>query len=302
LPTAACDFSELNDVSNVTSESTPLYVDTLQILCGQIDPGHWGASDLVDRDGFVISVPSAGDYVLKVIAPGSAALSSATLEFQGSKVSLSNGRAVLGKHLALGGSYVLAIQAFNANGIASAIPYKISLIRDTHCPKALVAANYLEANDGATSTGNDVFSIDALNGTRSFTASTTDGPEPTALTAQAASKLHLSGLSADVSQASGSTYKDGDTFSFQTGTLTTQMTIRIDWAGGTADLDYALFVAGSSTPAFFSGDTNSSLELSVFAVQPSTSYQLWLGAKASSSGLPVAYDISLCSDSFAFTP
>jgi len=122
------------------------------------------------------------------------------------------------------------------------------------------------------------------------------------LTAQAASKLHLSGLSADVSQASGSTYKDGDTFSFQTGTLTTQMTIRIDWAGGTADLDYALFVAGSSTPAFFSGDTNSSLELSVFAVQPSTSYQLWLGAKASSSGLPVAYDISLCSDSFAFTP
>jgi len=169
LPSVACDFTELDDVTNAASEFTSLYVDRLQILCAQIDPGHLTANDLVDRDGFTVSVPSAGDYVLKVVA-------------------------------------------------------------------------------------------------------------------------------------AGSSYKDGDTFSFQTSALTTQVTVRVDWTGGTAELDYALFPAGSTTPAFFSGDANSSLELSVFAVQPSTIYWLWLAAKGTSRGLPVGYDISLCGDSFAFSP
>jgi hypothetical protein len=301
-PEVACDYSEVDDVSNAASEPTSLYVDGLQILCGQIDPGHLAGNDLVDKDGFVVSIPSAGDYVIKVALPGSAALSNVILEFLGSKVPFSNGRAVLGKRVPLGGSYVFAIHAFNPNGIASAIPYKVSLIRDTHCPKALAAADYLEANDGATNTGNDVFLLDGLSGTQSFTASTMDAPEATGLTVQAGSKQRLSGLSADVSQALASTYKDGDTFSFQTGALTTQVTVRVDWPGGTADLDYALFPAGSTSPSFFSRDTNSSLELSVFAVQPNTSYWLWLGAKGSSSGLPTGYDVSVCGDSFAFTP
>ena len=164
-----------------------------------------------------------------------------------------------------------------------------------------MAADYAEANDG-TGTGNDMVDADFTK-TPSFaaTASTTDAPEPTALTVDTTKNLHVTGSSAALA-AGADQYLDRDTYEFTTGAATKPAVDPPQLAGhdGRPRLrgvrrgrrDRSRPYATSTLTA------NAEDEFQTFAVKPSTKYWLWVGAYKGSTGAPTAYDASLCGSTF----
>jgi hypothetical protein len=194
--------------------------------------------------------------------------------------------------------------AFDTADISAPITYQLTIVPDmpaTRCA-TLATGGFPEASDGGSDNGNDVIDYNSTSNTPStLSASGTDTAEVTGITAEPATSYRITGSSADVDPADD--YEDRDTFAFTTGATTTQMSVRLDWASTTMDLDYRVYPAiASGDPLSIVGGLDESLseeEFETFAVKPNTTYWLWIAAEDGATGQPSPYAATLCGEAFS---
>lgn len=311
-PPSGCDYTEQRDATNDdvsdppgTPEQTGLTADARVVVCGRFEHTHFDGDITADIDGYVIAVPSETDVLVRLSGAGAEVIEYAGVDVYGGPTfgSLVGSATFYGEHgvVALhlpAGSYELAAFALNSTALTSTVAYELEVGIDapeTRCPE-VTSGGYLEANDGADHTGNDVVTIPS-GAPPALSASATDIAEATGLTLEPGT-TRLTGSAADV--ATTDQYEDKDTFAFSTGASTNELAVRLTWPGTGANLDYLLFEAGDPSPVFRAIATGSQApELRTFSVKPSTSYWLLVGAKTGSTGFPVMYSASLCSATFA---
>jgi len=321
-PANFCDYSEQHDTTNdynlasgYAAEDTGIMFTgaASKTICGNMNVGHFDNTNFsIDVDDYTITLTADADVVV-ALEGQFATVSNVGVFAVDSSMGKSGAGFFLGdhgvfaNHLAAG-QYHLSVEAYDNADKAAAIPYKVRIIPDnptTRCPTVTAAANYTEAGDGTLNNGNDMIVVDySAQPYYKTTAAPTDSPEDTtsmvALTA--GMKYRVSGSSASVA-AQRVSYFDGDTYLIKTGAATDQLTIRLDWGGTTADLDYFLFFPPSGTTATPIEETakisTTGPEFKTIAVAPNTSYWLWVGAAApGSSGLPKPYDASICAEAY----
>lgn len=314
-----CGYTELADTSNdptgVTgdpaAELTGLTVGTEpRTLCGTINTGHFNAgTSTVDADAF--RVTAQADLVVRFsAAPGVEAamdLSVRVFTTDEHPVLLHEERTnvVVRDHgafpIALSpGTYDVVVSAHNASDLAAPFAYAVQLAPDgpTRCPAVTAPATYTEAADGA-GTDNDVVAVDFdFDPNFQPTASATDGPEPTGLTIDGATRVRITGSSAD--EDAEDNYRDRDTYLVRTAATTTELTLRLDWTAANTGLDYFVFPAGQTDRigaglGFVGAGTE---DYSVVAVKPDSFYWIWVGSRDASTDLPAAYDLTICGASF----
>jgi hypothetical protein len=310
---APCGYTETVDATNnTTAEISGLTIGTQSgSLCGQIDGGHFDpTSKTVDVDSYTVAVSGTAELIVQFEDSTPAGLTDfqvAIFDTAANPTLLNAGdyNGSLGDHGAYlaelpAGNYNVVVSATAMTDIAAAIPYKVHLVADqptTRCGDLTgMPVDYTEANDGASNKGNDVVLVD-FSKNPSFTM-TTSTPEPTALTVDPTKTFHISGSSATVA-AGTDRYLDRDTYLIATGAATNELSIRLDWPGSTADLDYVVFEANMLTPNVAATLTSTTQdEFATFAVKPSTSYWVWIGAYKGSTGTPIAYDAAVCGGQF----
>lgn len=310
-----CDYQEAADGTNTTisnAEGTGKTLGSRLTICGKVNTGHFDAGNqIVDADGFSFSVATTTDVLVHLIGTGVTVPDQMILEVaQGTTFygfgTVEGDHGTLMAHLPAG-TYVAAVAAFNGADLASVGDYQITIVPDlavaSRCQKATGAANYTEHLDGASNSDNDVIDYNSTSNTpSSLSASTSDTAESTGLTVTTDSNAHprITGSSAAVDPADD--YEDRDTFSFTTGPTTTQMTVRLNWASTSMDLDYRIYPFTTTTPRSIAGGLDQSLveeEVETFAVKPNTLYWLWVAAEDGATGQPSAYDATLCGAQFA---
>ncbi|MGE5182322.1 MAG: hypothetical protein ACM31C_09690 [Acidobacteriota bacterium] len=310
----ACDYSELHDSTNdyraasgYSLESTGLtFSGTALSICGQLDSGHFDASDYaIDIDTYGLTLSADADVIVHltgslqtVSTVGVWAYNSTTSTTAGGGYFIYN-QGVFSGHLPAG-AYELSVEAYDNQGIAAPLAYTISIASDspsTRCPSSTGAANYTEANDGSSSVGNDMIAIDYSSWPyESLTASTTDAPEQMTSQLVSGASYLIQGDSALIAPVDS--YNDRDTYSIQTDSTTNQLAVRVDWAGTTADLDYYLFAEGGTFPIASSATAqNGGGEFATFAVSPNSRYWLWVGAYNTST-TDTPYNVTLCAATF----
>lgn len=308
---AACDFTEANDAGNdliSTAEATGLTLATKLTLCGKVDSGHFNTgTELVDADGFKFTLAADADILVHIAGTGLASVDDTVLQIrkQGSAPFYGFG-IVEGTHGTIAtrlaaGDWVIATGTFNTTAPAAAIDYKITVTPDapaTRCPQKTGTATHPEGSDGGN---NDVVSYATTQNPESrLTNSGGDSPETTGITVAPANSYLITGDSASV-DAHSDDYLDRDTFAFTTGTSTTQMTVRLNWASTTADFDFRVYPESTNDPLSIVGGldiSDSELEFETFAVKPSTTYWLWV-ALGDSSTAPATYAATLCGETFS---
>jgi hypothetical protein len=284
-PPAGCSWAELFDAANHTApELTGLsFARTPLVMCGQVDLGHSVSTTmLVDSDAFGFTL--ASERPIRVELEG-------TFGALGVELSITNrfGDPIttsrfVGAHAITAaklpaGDYGVAIRAIGAEP-ASAIAYKATITADTSsCMPA--GAAYIES-----ATPNDVVEVRYTGDPALRRVLITGTPEP----AGTATRLTGTSTAAD----SPDDFRDRDTFAITTGTADT-MTVRLDWTGA-ADLDLLVFPAGIPEIAGATRVAASGPETATFAVAPSTTYWIWIGAYDTSAGLPVTYDVAICTE------
>ena len=316
-PPPGCDYAELQDGTNdflqqmYMPENTHVAFSTKSVICGTINNGHFDSTQNdVDVDDYQFTVDADTDALVTLTGSGlenihqvlveaydpgaGAGLGTSTFTYDHSAMLV---------HFATG-TNELSVEAYASADIAAPVPYKLQIATDmpmTRCPQVTAAANYTEAHDGTAHTGNDVIAID-YNATPpdSLTPATTDLPEPTPLVVAPATSYRITGTSDTVT--STDSYLDRDTYAIMTGANTNQLTVRLDWAAATADLDFGLFDENPSPVTDIGGGFltgNGGPEIQTIAVKPNTTYWLWTGAFMGSTGQPITYDFSLCGETFA---
>jgi hypothetical protein len=188
---------------------------------------------------------------------------------------------------------------------AADVPYTIELrpLSPDRCPE--VAATYSEADDTATSTGNDALrvSFTSDDGYQATQTAAADAPEPTGLTL--GTTAGFDGV-AGINPTHGDLYQDRDAYLITTGPSTRTLDLRLTWDNGPgpgddADLDIMVFPvpAGSDPSAAVPrlGGANTTgvagPELAVTTVEPSTMYWV-LVANAADASVTKSYRVTLC--------
>lgn len=301
-----CDYIEQQDLTNDdvppatgTPEMTGVTLAARTVLCGTFESTHFDDDITVDIDGFLVTVPTERDVLVRIHGAGAEAIELVGVDvytgadlttFVGSSTFYGD-HGVSSLHLAAG-TYELVAISLNGMAITSPVPYRIEVVTDmaTRCPE-VTSGGFAEANDGVMSTGNDMVRIPS--GMPPSLTPAADTPEPSGLAVAPAASVRVTGSAADVTLADQ--YEDKDTFAFMTAATTNELTVRLTWPGTAANLDYLLFEAGSAAPVIRAiTAANQSPELRTFSVKPSTSYWLLVGAKAGSTGFPVPYTASMC--------
>jgi hypothetical protein len=316
-PPPGCTYAELadgtNDLTTIgTAEPTGITISPAAgppALCGQLDPGHHDAPNrLVDVDAYAFEIPApGGDVAISITGGGLAALEVELLLVNAmdqteARAGVVGNHAIAAVRALAPGPYRAVVLARAPAPIAAPVPYQIAVgfdAPDLRCPRSAAAASYTEAADGAANDGNDVIEVRYASAPRRrLTPLATDAPEPTALLALAGTRYRITGESGAANAADE--YVDRDTYQFRTGATTDQLTLRVDWAAPTADLDFFVFPAGA-TAELASGMRVATTggELATFAALPDTDYWLWVGAYDGSTGQPVAYDATICGERFA---
>lgn len=310
-PPSGCDYTEQHDATNDdvsdppgTPEQTGLTAGARTVVCGNFEHTHFDGDITADIDGYVLSVPSETDVLVRLHGAGAEAIEYAGVDVYGGatfgtlvgSATFYGDHGVAALHLPAG-SYELAAFALSSAALSSTIAYELEVTTDTpatRCPE-VASGGYAETHDGADSTDNDVVTIPD-GAPPALTASATDAPEPTGLTLEPGA-TRVTGSAADVTTTDQ--YEDKDTFAFTTGASTNELAVRLTWPGTGANLDYLVFEAGDPSPVFRAIATAPQApELRTFSVKPNTSYWLLVGAKTGSAGLPVTYAASLCSAAF----
>ena len=279
-------------------------------MCGAFDSTHFDADEqLVDIDSYVFELATAADVLVTIHGTGAEALGLAGVDiYTGQDFADFVGAAEIFQSHGVArarlepGTYNLLAFAFNDAAITAPISYKIKIVADapaTSCPE-LTTGGYAEANDGVTNNENDVVSITfGMGGGQTLTTLPTDQPDNNAapFAIDPATQQRITGSLADI--PTPDSYEDKDTYVFTTGASTNQLAVRVAWPGTTFDLDYFLFEAGT-VPAYARAATASTTgpEFRTFVVKPSTTYWLWIGADATSTGLPATYNATICGEQF----
>jgi hypothetical protein len=187
------------------------------------------------------------------------------------------------------GSYGIAVRAV---GPTPAVPieYHATITADVPGCHVTTAATYTES-----AAANDLVEVRFTGdpALRRVLTAAADAPEPTGATFAPATSARFTGTSASVDAPDD--YRDRDAYVVTTGAETDTLSVRLDWTGA-ADLDFFVFPANVPEIAGASQVTTASPELATFAVLPSTTYWLWIGAYDTSSGLPITYDASICAE------
>lgn len=306
-PPAGCDWAEGGEEHNDTrAEDTRLAVTNAPVvMCGTLE-ARAPADGLVDNDAFSIDVPADGQYLLRLTAgddPGPTALYLDLLDEDGNVFAFGGfaaGHAAAWVEL-IEGTYAIEAYSISDTIPTAPIPYALSIApddRDTRCGTP-GTPDFTEASDGAGHRGNDVISVAyEPEFVESLTAAV-DAPEATGLTADGTTRV-ITGTSGNLG-SDGDPYYDRDTYAFTVAAGTNQLDLRLAWAGDTTDLDLLLFPADGDPPIDLASDLLISNEEDSYittAVEPG-SYWLWVGAYEGSTGLPMAYDLAICSSTFA---
>ncbi len=311
-----CDYTELSDATNATMlEATGLTVDVTRTICGQVDSGHFSAaSGTVDVDTYQLAIPaSPAELLIQFNNAQPTGLTGFKVEIFDSSPNpvLENAGTLdptLGDHGAFlaeldAGNYEVVVTATGTADVAAPIPYKVRLVTDqptNRCPDStgVPMPDYVEALDTATNTGNDVMLVDFSQTTPFTLTPADDAAEPTGLTVDRNKSVHLSGSSGSVAAGSDK-YLDRDTYEITTGERANELSVRLNWPGATADLDYVVFQENQTIATATATLTSlTEDEFNTFAVLPSTKYWIWVGAYDGSTGLPVAYDMTVCGGDF----
>jgi hypothetical protein len=305
-----CGYLEADDPGNASvAEATGLTVGAGPTsVCGAVDSGHPSGGTL-DLDRF--RVTSTGGDLLVEIAGGAGiellrALTVRVFDTQPNPRLLAEGSLApaLADHGAFiadvpAGTYDLVVEADAPYELSAPVDYRVLISSSTaaRCPARTGRADYAEAHDGASSTGNDVLSIDYANDPWYAPTAAADAPEPTGLSLVPGRAYLVTGAAATVSQADE--YLDRDSYAIRTDDDTNELAVRLDWSAG-ADLDDYLFDAATMTPVGASNLTSTTgPELQVIAVKPHTSYLLWVGRfQETTPGPAVPYDATICATHF----
>jgi len=302
-----CDYLEGSDLTNgeYPQEQTGLSLDDSLVICGQIDVGHHDLST-VDEDGFYYLVPSPGEYVVTVELdrsnyPGvvQVAAFAAMSAGQSRYAAASGGKAgVWGRHETTGTAVVQLAAYDDVDELDVPIRYKIRILRrdwTTDCPPVTpqaAAQAYDESVDGPDGVGNDIIRLDTTSAAQTPTAAD-DQVELTRIVLADGEHSLIEGSSANVTHGVEE-YRDGDMYRLRSGDID-RLTLRLDWASPSADLDYYLFEENSYRYIESAVTTEDPEILSLF-IQPNKNYWLWVGGyqDSSSSALPRAYRVTLC--------
>ena len=318
-PGAACNYTETGDAANnVTAEASGLTVGAQdQTLCGQVDNGHYGsASKTVDVDTYTVTVgATTAELIVRFENSLPAGLTDFQVAITDTNTDADDPQRGRLRRLARRPRRVSRraadrdVQHRRDRVRGRRHPARRSRTRSSSSPisrprvariSTAMPADYTEANDGASNNGNDVVLIDfSKNPSFSLTSATTDAPEPTGLTVDSSKSSHLVGSSASVA-AGTDKYLDRDTYAIMTGASTNELSIRLNWPGSTSDLDYVV-VPGQHDhrgERRCNAHRDHEDEFATFAVKPSTSYWVWVGAYKGSTGMPVAYSASVCGATF----
>jgi hypothetical protein len=305
-----CAYTEEMDTTNDTTatggvaEQSGLTLAGPTKVCGTFQSGHFDGDITVDVDAYRFTTSTDVDLIIRLVSDaqpieyaGVDVYSGATFSKTEVSITWYGGHGVGTVHLAAG-TYELTPFALSSAAITSDIPYTIVI--DTFNAATLCATlttgGYVEATDGAMSTGNDVYSIPS-GSPIALTANATDAPETSNITLTTAPS-RVTGSAADVAMADQ--YEDRDTYTFATGPGVNELTVRADWTAA-ADIDFMVFDPADSdplTPIVRSLKTsNTAPELRTFAVKSNTTYRL-LVAAAVGGTFPVPYTATLCGASY----
>jgi hypothetical protein len=196
-PPSGCDYTEQHDATNDdvsdppgTPEQTGLTAGARTVVCGNFEHTHFDGDITADIDGYVLSVPSETDVLVRLHGAGAEAIEYAGVDVYGGatfgtlvgSATFYGDHGVAALHLPAG-SYELAAFALSSAALSSTIAYELEVTTDTpatRCPE-VASGGYAETHDGADSTDNDVVTIPD-GAPPALTASATDAPEPTGLT------------------------------------------------------------------------------------------------------------------------
>jgi len=314
-----CGYTEKSDATNdptaastggPRAEPTMLTVGAKpQTLCGTINTGHFNAdTQTVDADAYRVTSDGTTNLVVRFFgSPGASAMVDfsvfvfdtaeiPTLLFGGSNNSIVRDHGAF-LHALPAGMYDIVVTVHNATDLAALFDYTVQLAPDgpMRCPAVTAPASYTEAADG-TGADNDVLAVDFdLDPAFQLTANTADVAEPTGLTIDGLKPIRIAGSSAN--EDAEDDYMDRDTYLVRTGAMTNELTLRLNWADAQTNLDYIVLPAGKTEELGDSSSLEGNEEYNVVAVQPDTSYWIWVASHDGSTGLPAAYDLTICGSS-----
>jgi hypothetical protein len=190
------------------------------------------------------------------------------------------------------GVYDMAITGRASGDLSGPIAYRVRMSRMPECNGITDPVDHAETSE-ATNSGIDVdFTADP-----SFTAATASTPEPTGIDVTPGDKFLVTGMA--TADDHTPMYQDEDTYELTTDADTNELAVRLDWDGGTADLDYVVFESDAQKPLVTSNlAALNGGELAMFAVKPSTKYWLWIGGVKGS--MATAYRATVCGSHFFY--
>jgi hypothetical protein len=303
-----CDYHEADDTGNASSaEPTSITVgERARSVCGAIDGGHYDpVRHAVDSDAFRVTVAGSGELLVELSGDELGVLDEVsvrlfdtapepTLLAEGALAPAFADRAAFVAHVSPGDVDVV-VEARAGGDLQGTLDYRVRLANDPSlaCPAQQGNPRYVEARDGSDDTGNDVALVDFAQ-SPSFTPDPSSAPEPTDFPITAGYAYRISGVAGPGGR--GDAYLDRDTYAIATDDTTNELAIRLDWPDNTVDLDYILFQPDTLAPiAVAARASTSDHEFAVVAVQPSTTYWLWVGRYAKPQGGPAAdYDVTVC--------
>lgn len=297
-----CDYVEQSDLTNDTSESgtaesTGLTFSAKSVVCGTIDHTHFDGLT-VDADAYTLTVAADTDVIVRMIAPQGASLELFGIDiYPGSSSTPLALTYYYGNHAVMiarvpAGTFELLPYALASAQATSSVPYRIEVttdMPDTRCAE-LTVGGFMEANDGAQDTGNDVISYPMS----AAPAIATGTAEPTNIVIAPAFTNRVYGESANVTATDK--YEDTDTYLFATGAGTNELTVRLSWTAAT-NLDWILYEKNTTTGVGFGVATSTtSPEMKMFAVKPSAEY--WLAVSGAIGTNNENYNVTLCGEQF----
>jgi hypothetical protein len=316
----SCDYTEQDDTTNDFYEDSPgveatglTFAGSQQVICGTVNNGHYdagyGTVD-VDNYGFTVLQSANALITLRATAANMNMISSVgffavRLDDNGDVVQTIGGY-FSGDHGAMSGvlingNWQIDVEAYDNQDAPISVDYQLAISPDypaQRCASLFTNPVYVEAHDGADSTGNDVLSYTdgdydpAMIGNAS-------AAEPTGMSMTGGTRYLVTGVSADV-VGDGDSYLDRDTYLVTTDATTNQLSFRIAASSGNAVLDYFVFPVGSTYP--LTETSYATQTMATLAVQPSSSYWVWVGAESGATSLPSDYGVTLCAETFVATP
>lgn len=311
----SCAYTEQHDGTNdyrangYQLESSGIVFDgvTPATICGQIDNGHFDTTDYaIDIDNYGVALAQDTDVIVTLTGNAQAIATLGIWAYDPSSGNTVGGGYFVGDHGVFtahmpAGSYEISVEAYDNGDAAVVVPYRLTIGGDapaTRCGTMTGLADYVEAHDGVDNTQNDMIDVDFNSWPDRAYAAATDSPEAMTLAVDSGVNYRIDGVAAGTAAQVGS-YFDHDTYAITTGPATTQLTIRLDWAGANTDLDFYISAAGatfafaaSATPAMGGG------EFATFAVVPNTTYWFWVGAYQSSTA-GTSYNATICAETFS---